>query len=336
MELEATNGDDLPKMKVARPTATANVALTTQLTGKLDAMLQAKYGAIFRDEDRSAIVEDFRRFIERHKPATLLAERASAISVGFDGVLPVLASHNYLNFFPAYRSLKWRLWMAMNAAPLSPEQIARREQQRDEWRKFIRTIPITETHIIRTHGHAIFQLERLFENPWHGWFHEPLSDEELARMERERKHWNLSNSINAHSNFDTIVMRVKADSVLNDPKFGSGSPPLDAEVLANGKSDLFRFHKRFTDETAFLGPVRDLVFDEAPKLDRRILDFNKPYVDLPKSVPLGLDAVQKWANAGKVGLLAYESARHGLFMLRGAKLGVLPVSSWHEADRLTH
>src|SRR5262249_20878023 len=161
--------------------------------------------------------------------------KARSITNGFGGVLERFTP-DYLDFFPAYRTVKWRLWLAFHERPLSPADLARREEQRNDLRKAIRAIPITNFHVVRTHGHAVAQLEKLFENPWHGWFHEPLSDDELARMKEERKHWNISDTITAHTHFDTIVMRVKATAMQDDATFGTGPLPLDAAVVANLKS----------------------------------------------------------------------------------------------------
>ncbi|HEY2250788.1 MAG TPA: M56 family metallopeptidase, partial [Planctomycetaceae bacterium] len=332
-ELDAAPKDELPKLKPAQPVAFAPVFLTGQLTRKLDEWLQTKYGNIFHEEDRRAIVEDFRRFIDRHQPPALLPERASLIARGFGSAVESV-NGDYLEFFPGYRELKWRLGLAFEQRPLSPAEQARREQQRNDLRKIVREIPLTQFHAARTHGHAIAQLDKLFDDPWHGWFHEPLSDEDVAQFQKDKKNWVINNVITAHSHFDTIVMRVKARSMQADGSFDRGPFPLDAEVIANSKSDLLRFHTRYADQAAFNG-LNDLVFDESSPPRRRILDFSRTTVEVPDSAPAGLKAVQEWAAEKQVGLLAYESARHGLFMLRGAKLGVLPVSTWHEADRLT-
>ncbi|MBS0203314.1 MAG: PQQ-binding-like beta-propeller repeat protein [Planctomycetes bacterium] len=331
-KLSAVNGDELPKLNVARIVAPEN-DLKTQLTGRFDRMLLTRYGDVFRDEDRRVIVEDFRRFVEHHMPASIPTARQSAIVDEFGDLFSF--NLDYLNFFPAYVTLKWRLWMALNPSELSSEQVARREQQRDEWRKFIRAIPTTDTFIIRTHGHAIQKLEQLFDSPWHGWFHEPLSDAELAQMAQDQKQWNLDNLTFVQSSFDTIVMRVKEKSIQNDPRFGAGSPPLDPDLLAEGRSALLRFQTRFANQAEFQGPIRDLVYDDGPQSRRRILDFFKEFVEPPATIPPGRPALEQWAVDTKVGVLAYDAATHGLVTLRGAKLGVLPVTQWHEADRLS-
>lgn len=331
-ELNNTKAEEPPKLTIAPPVAPALQSLPVRLSSRFNAILRAKYSSFLNDDDRAALVDDLKRFTERHQPATLSADRASLIVNGLEEVLR--QSSDYLGFFPMYQTLKWRLWMALQQRNLSPEELARREEQREEIRKFIRAIPIKDFHIARTHGHAIGQLEQWFEDPWHGWFHEPMSDEQVIQWKRDQKNWTINDVSTAASNHDTMVMRVKQSSMKDNPHLGSGALPLDAQVIASLKPGLLRYHSRYSSAEAFYG-THDLVFDEAPKPDRRIFDWSKTFVDLPTTLPPGLEAVQKWAGENKTGLLAYESARHGLFMLRGAKLGVLPVETWHEADRLT-
>ena len=331
-ELAATKGDEPPTLTIAAPAAPASQTLSARLSNRFNAVLRAKYSDFFNDDDRAAIVEDLKRFTERHQPATLSAERASLIVSGLDNFLN--DDFSYLGFFTTYRTLKWRLWKALIPRDLSPEELIRREQQREETRKRIRAIPITSFNIARTHGHTIDEVERLYQNPWHGWFHEPLSDKEVAELKNIQKNTTVTDLVFAARHLDSEMQQVCGSSIADNPLFGVGAVPLDAEVIANLKPGLLRHQTRYASVETFNG-IRDLVFDEAPKPDRRILDWNKTYVDLPKTEPLGLEAVQKWAEENKTGLLAYESARHGLFMLRGAKLGLLPVETWQQADRLT-
>lgn len=326
-ELSVDNFNPSP-LSVAPPAALA--PLPNRLAAEFDQILKKDFGFL-NDDDRAAVVEDFRRFAER-QPESVSDARAAALVAGLRGV--VLNDLNYLTFFSSYRSLKWRLSMAMHPRSLTADEQRRRDQQRDDIRKQIRDLPLKDFHIARTHGHAIDRLQARFDDPWRGWFHEPMSEAELVQFQRDRKNWRIEDPVFAPSSFDSLVMNVKSASLPTDDSLGTSVLSLDADRIATLKPGLLRFIARFPDQAQFFGQ-RDLVYDQAPESGRRVLDFGRRNLEVPASVPQDAKAVQLWAATSKSGLLAYDGASHSLFLLRGAKIGILSVETWQDADRLT-
>ncbi len=328
-QLAPADATQPPRLRLKRVESSP---LSDQLADQLEQVLSEERFQYFREEDQTAIVADFRRFAARYTPTVASQHEVRTLAEGLSRVKRDLSS-DYLRFFPTYRDMKWRVWMALNRRELSPEELARRETQREEMREFIRQIPHRNFVVPRTHGDAIARLEQLFDDPWFGWFHEPMTDDEVTWMQKHRKQWNFHEPWTAPSSLSTIVWRTKKTGMQDDSRFGTGAMPLDAEVVAGMTSELFRFHARFADQKSFYG-LRDLVYDDSPKPGRRVLDFHRDFVEPPRDVPPGLDALRAWSAEENLGVMAYDATRHVLVALRGAKLAVLSLKSWSDADRI--
>jgi hypothetical protein len=226
-------------------------------------------------------------------------------------------------------TLKWKLWLALAREELRPEQINAREAQHQWMRAYINGLP--EHTPAYTHAKALAKLEQLFDDPLDPLFYEPLSENQFDTFQKAIQG---DQAIKSDAGLSFIVPSFVRDTLFTRYPRLEGIPlPFDEKIASGGQGGT-QVYLTFPSNDLFRGNTLSLGDIET---GRRILDVRTgSRVRIPESVKMGEASLKKWLGEQGKGDLGYDDANGGgLFAVRGAKMAVLDVSDWIEADRVS-
>lgn len=196
-DIAPDDSTDIPQLLTADAQIDAVVEhfLVTLLNRKLPFLGNAELSAI-GDELR----DDLQRWVKRPLPPAAFSEVLLGIealcSPKIDRVGELFSNVN--RFTGEFERFKWYLWTAMDPIPATGEDLARREQQRNWMRDFLRRLPDPNHGEIRTwsgpndtsipqtsHQFKAKELEVVMTNALNPFFALPLTAEQFLEVQRE-------------------------------------------------------------------------------------------------------------------------------------------------------
>jgi hypothetical protein len=278
------------------------------------------------EAERAAVLEGVDRCIDR-----LYTGKAGARSAG-NGFGSGDEEWMYLNDRDFFQTFRYHLWAGLSQAPLTPEEQKRRDAQREWMRSYLKNLPgrgpqevppragMTASEV---RPWALAELEKDFADPLHP-LHEALPEAGFSKLQERFKSFSNGIAADLHD-MEVAGLTARfvdhADAAARYGRTYTGKLPFDDAVVdlwGNGPMLCFESNALFRGSHANVaaGSVYDVVrCDGIGGTDRTFA---------------GAEAFATKEGRGDVTL-----ADDALVGLRGAKLALLPVKSWFDADDWT-
>jgi hypothetical protein len=279
---------------------------------------------------------DFASFVQSHCREDLSLERQQAILAALKangaGHL-ALDGHGqrdlrklngtYLSLPDTCQSLQWKLFLALSREPLSPSELKEQERQRQWMRDFVKNLPETSFGKVQP---ELAKLESTLQDPLCPIMDRPMSEEQFSHFQKQLE----SDPLGKQLNF--VVFKI-VHHVLETthPRMESFRLPFEDRVVSTLLSGTF-ISLGFESNRPFVGSgVRSLHSIEE---SYSVVDASTGYPDSAPPNRRDAEGFAAWLQAQGKGDLGLSLAPYSLVALRGAKLALLDVENWIEADAI--
>lgn len=281
-----------------------------------------------------AIHNDFRQFITKHDPGNLSVTYKRAIVDAIESnllvsfVSPLTGSelnHSYFSMKNKLMTLQWNMYRALQRKPFTQDEAHRLQAQRQYLVDYILSL---ETYSNLTHQTELDRLNKILLDPLNTAFDRPLSDElfeqfKSAFQEKIKNRSGLGSSVNSFMSVYhfTITRHAKDfEQPFNERLGGLGvhNHWLNLSFPSNG---VFRGGGGYLEDIEMGG--YSIVYDTVKGVPVHVRTrFRSPEQFTP------------WLEQHGKGDLGFDADGGALIALRGAKLALLNINNWVEADAI--
>jgi hypothetical protein len=277
-----------------------------------------------------------------------------------------LEERTYLSLPDKLRTFEWMLWVSLTRKPLTTEQAKAREEQRKWLREFLEKVPVrpgdsvpeglrevlAKVPVPRDEGlpaegakpeqvrpWAVEQVELCFSDPF-SLLYDPLSEKQFENFKRILGYsaWNGLRSTVVDLPSRVLQARVQLLPETSDQSSDVLLPFNDKAVAIPGSGTdfvLFASNERFNPQDRFFFGFGL----ELRKVKRGVFDaIGGTRIEVPAEIAgeePDAPAVVGWLKRQGKGDLVYLDGPATLRAVRGARLAVLSVRGWIEADKLS-
>ncbi len=295
------------------------------------------HGLPFVDEkELTRIRDEFRQIVEKYGPENLGDDRKRAILTSIeehggrhlqlDRYRPSeMRSLNltYLSLPDRLKTLQWKLYRAMQRGPFSAEDAQRLEAQRQYMREHIMSLP--EDRWAKREP-VLARLEARFLDPLCAVLDRPMTEEQFDRFKELLQRYPRDRELRY-----VLPHIVSAALRASHRDFKDFTLPFDDRVVSFGHSGSV-VRLRFKSNAPFPGDTRGL--DDIEKASS-VIDAVTGYPETAPPDDREPGKFARWLDQHGKGDFGYDDAKGGgLFAVRGAKLALLDVSNWVEADAI--
>ena len=318
------------------------------------AMRKRNYSFLQQDKLES-LQQEISNFAAKYKPTNVHPARQEALLASIDRYVsdyflnrpnfPDDQEGAYLKFRDQINTFKWKLWLALIRTPPAPEQLKQRRIQHDWLREFIAKVPIRpgdgRPAGVSPDGvrrWALAYLEQELADPL-SLLYDPMTNSQFEVF----KQWMKRSAANGLSNTVTDIPACALGAMAHnhaDVEKAYSYPfdiqlPFEDEVRSIwGGGGGAGAHLAFASNAKFRG--RDVFLDSHGY--RQVFDIVQGILQVPPEARY--DATNKliadWSRKQNKGDIDYNDMTASLLSLRGAKIAVLKVANWFEADRVNN
>ncbi len=318
----------------------------------VNALRKRNYSFLMEDKFDS-LRKDIRNFAAKYQPAHMPPSRRKVLLVAIDRYIPDYFLNRpdfreeqemaYLKFPDQVQTFQWKLCLALNRTPITPEQFERREAQHNWIREYIKTVPIrpgdgrpigVAPHGVRTWSSEF--LQRKFTDPL-SLLYDPMTDCQFEVFNKLMQRSAANGLVMAVSDVPVRALGALAHNCTDVEKAYSYPfdirLPFEDEVRSIwGGADA---HLTFASNAQFRGRG---VFLEGRRDSRHIFDIVRGPLRIAPQVQDGDpdELVARWIQKQGKGDLAYNDSTVTLTALRGGKITELDEVNWFEADALSN
>ncbi len=295
------------------------------------------YGLPFIDDkELTRIRDEFRQIVEKYGPENLGDDRKRAILTSIeehggrhlqlDRYRPSeMRSLNltYLSLPDRLKTLQWKLYRAMQRGPLNTKEAQRLEAQRQFMREHIMSLP--EDRWAKREP-VLARLEAQFLDPLCTVLDRPMTEEQFNRFKEMLQRYPRDRELRY-----VVPHIVSAALRASHRDFKDFTLPFDDRVVSFGHSGSV-VRLRFESNAPFHGDTCGL--DDIEKRSS-VIDAVTGYRETAPPDDREPGKFARWLDQHGKGDFGYDDAKGGgLFAVRGAKLALLDVSNWVEADAI--
>jgi hypothetical protein len=302
---------------------------------------------------------EIEEFVARFHPARMSPAQQRSLMSAIDRYVPELFLHRrrdpegdywarcdaegaYRKFRDLVNTFKWQLWRALTRDRLTAEQSTRLRSQHGWLRRFVAGVQarpgdglppaVTPEDV---HAWASERLERMLTDPL-GLLCDPMTDPQFEVF-KQLMHRSAGNGLITVV-ADVPVRALGARAHISTNVEGAYAYPFDItlpfddEVTSiHGGGEGGGPHLVFASNARFRGPKVYL-----DSRNRPIFDMKDGVCGVPEGrSPSSKGFLARWQKEQKVGDLAYDDSAGTIVAIRGARMAVLSVKNWFEADRVT-
>ncbi|MHC4214862.1 MAG: M56 family metallopeptidase, partial [Planctomycetota bacterium] len=232
----------------------------------------------------------------------------------------------YLCFEDRIATLKWKLSMAVGRGTLDSQESQRLQEQR-QWIES--QMSLFRERRTLSHAQAFEKLNALYLDPLRVGFLRPMTEQEFSRFVELAQPRPNDRRLSIHyiKSLEYNIFRA-----LCGPKSKDTVKVFGSETVGYGQGG-GKFRLRFASNRAFVG--NNLSFGDV-KTDRSVLDASTGrIINVPESASGDLQ-LERWLDKEGKGDFIYDNSDGGAIVAcRDAKLAVLEVSNWIEADAIS-
>jgi hypothetical protein len=317
------------------------------------AMRKRNY-SFLQAEELESLQQEISNFAAKYKPTHMPPAGQEALLASIDHYVsdyflnrpnfPEDPEGVYLKFRDQINTFKWKLWLALIRTPPAPKQLNQRRIQHDWLREFIAKVPIrpgdwrpvgVSPDGVRKWASA--HLEQELADPL-SLLYEPMTDSQFEVFKKLM----IRSSANGLSNTltDVPVRAIGARAHNHADVEKAYSYPFDIQLPFKdevrsiwGGGGGAGTHLAFASNAQFRG--RDVFLDSHGY--RQVFDIVQGVLQVPPEARDGATdkLIADWAQKQNKGDIDYNDMTASLLALRGAKIAVLKVANWFEADRIS-
>ena len=251
----------------------------------------------------------------------------------------------YLKFRDQINTFKWKLWLALIRTPPAPEQLKQHRIQHDWLREFIAKVPIrpgdwrpagVSPDGVRRWASA--HLEQELADPL-SLLYDPMTNSQFEVFKQWMKRSAANGLSHTVTNIPARALGARAHNHADVEKAYSYpfdiQLPFEDEVRSIwGGGGGAGTHLAFASNAQFRG--RDVFLDSHGY--RQVFDIVQGILQVPPEARYGATdkLIADWSRKQNKGDVDYNDMTASLLALRGAKITVLKVANWFEADRVSN
>lgn len=311
----------------------------------------------FLTEDKfDSLRKDIRNFAAKYQPARTSPAKRKMLLAAIDRYIPDYFLNRpdfreeqemaYLKFPDQVQTFQWKLCLALNRTPITPEQLERREAQHNWIREYITTVPIrpgdarpigVSPHGVRKWASAY--LEQELADPL-SLLYDPMTHSQFEVFKQWMKRSAANGLSHTVTNIPVRALGARAHNHADVEKayyypFDIQLPFEDEVRSIWGGGGGAGTHLTFASNALFRGRG---VFLEGRRDSRRLFDIVRgPLRIAPQVQDSDPDElIARYVQKQNKGDLAYNDTTVTLTALRGGKITELDVVNWFEADSLSN
>ena len=251
----------------------------------------------------------------------------------------------YLKFRDQINTFKWKLWLVLIRKTPTPEQLKQRRIQHDWLREFIAKVPIrpgdwrpagVSPDGVRRWASA--HLEQELADPL-SLLYDPMTNSQFEVFKQWMKRSAANGLSHTVTNIPARALGARAHNHADVEKAYSYpfdiQLPFEDEVRSIwGGGGGAGTHLAFASNAQFRG--RDVFLDSHGY--RQVFDIVQGILQVPPEARYGATdkLIADWSRKQNKGDVDYNDMTASLLALRGAKITVLKVGNWFEADRVSN
>jgi len=321
----------------------------------VNALRKRNYGFL-KENKFESLRKEIHDFAAKYQPARTSPAKRKMLLSAIDRYLPAYFLNRpdfreeqemaYLKFPDQVKTFKWKLWLALNRTPITPEQFERREAQHNWIREYITTVPIRpgDTRPINmtpdgARKWASAYLEQELADPL-SLLYDPMTHSQFEVFKQWMKRSAANGLVKTVTDIPVRALGAWAHNHADVEKAYSHpfdiQLPFEDEVRSIwGGGGGAGTHLTFASNALFRG--RD-VFLDGRKDSRHIFDIVRGPLQIAPQVQEGDpdELIAHWIQKHGKGDLAYNDSTVTLTALRGGKITELNVVNWFEADALSN
>ncbi len=318
------------------------------------AMLKRNY-VFLQEEELESLRQEIGNFAAKYKPAHMPPAGQELLLASIDCYVsdyflnrpdfPDDQEGAYLKFRDQINTFKWKLWLALIRTPPAPEQLKQRRIQHDWLREFIAKVPIRPGDWrpvgVLPDGvrrWALAHLEQELADPL-SLLYDPMTNSQFEVFKQWMKRSAANGLSHTVTDIPACALGARAHNHADVEKAYSYpfdiQLPFEDEVRSIwGGGGGAGAHLAFASNAQFRG--RDVFLDSHGY--RQVFDIVQGVLQVPPEARYGATdkLIADWSRKQNKGDVDYNDMTASLLALRGAKIAVLRVANWFEADRVSN